>query len=283
MKVLWFSGIGMVIVAGVVYLAANSTPKTGTRTLSQPAGESSVMPRCLSELATFGSPVCTQGQHGSEECSPLMMPPQIIDVCQPVTQWSIAVPHEQVLIPASAEEPVVVEDAEPIAEPISEETEETASPDFPQPIYSNEPEELAMPKVQDDAGNAVEEEAGQNFWQTFFGELLTPAQDEEYPGDDGDDVPMDEATDELQEESMEEEPACQEDPHRHEHYPVCPYSGRSYCPTVPARTPPAPQEEPSETYPKNQADPESPAQPGVDTMEYRPSDAKEGEFESKPM
>ena len=34
---------------------------------------------------------------------------------------------------------------------------------------------------------------------------------------------------------------------------------------------------------KAEPDPESPAQPGIDTMEFRPSDAKDGEFEPKPM
>jgi hypothetical protein len=94
---------------------------------------------------------------------------------------------------------------------------------------------------------------------------------------------------------------CREDPSYPYQYPGCPYIGPSATPGVYHRLPAMPREfPPPETYrsphgtsaprspgtppakqPANDA--ECPAHPEVDTMEFRRSDAKEGEFDRTPF
>lgn len=303
-KLFWVSGIGMVAVAGLVYLTASSVRKSEVRTLGHkpPAAAAEGLSDRLHGLAAFGAHSCIQGQHQEcqEEASPLM-PLQIIDVCQPYPLSMIA-PAEEGLIPVGAEEPAPVEDAEELPMPQEEPAEEIAMPRcgdseepqeaaFPIPFDEEQPEPLPMPSADDEPKTeepmAEDDDGLVDFWMSFFKDML--------PADDENTDPAEENCDPAEEGPMDEvqEPGCQEDPHHSEYYPSCPYMGG--CPRT---TPPCPaggsskvkkpkhghdDVEPCEPCPKAEPDPESPAQPGVDTMEFRPSDAKEGEFEPKPM
>jgi hypothetical protein len=290
-KLFWFCCVGAMIVAGVVYLAASSTPKAGVRTLGQ---KSIAKDDRVSRLHEWTSTWCNEELACQETAPPAM--PHIIDVCQPAHHWSIDVSHEHHLIPASAEEPVSIDDAEPIAAPQVEEE------DAPEPIgMPSEPEEPnaenyqypdypleqadelhePMPCLEEEEPKVeVSENPFVSFWLSLFQDAMPPADEETAPEQDAD-QPMEE---------IQEEPACQEDPHYSEHYHHCPYMGGRSCPPCPAGGAPKVKKprgsddvEECEPCPKAEPDPESPPQPGIDTMEFRPSDAKEGEFESKPM
>jgi hypothetical protein len=91
---------------------------------------------------------------------------------------------------------------------------------------------------------------------------------------------------------------CREDPAYPYQYPGCPYVGPSATPGVYHRLPAMPRElPPPEVYrsshkpsapatppaKKSANDAECPAHPEVDTMEFRRSDAKEGEFDRIPF
>ncbi len=104
-------------------------------------------------------------------------------------------------------------------------------------------------------------------------------------------------------EAMDENrtPIPQMDPHHGHEYPGCPYTGgcpRSSCPparlpeTKPAETKPMPEpsaEEQESTIERKardyvpSEDDDAPHHSQVDTMEFRKSDAKKGEFKNKPM
>jgi hypothetical protein len=98
----------------------------------------------------------------------------------------------------------------------------------------------------------------------------------------------------AEEEEPQAEPKCQEDSHRHEHYSgcprvTCPYTGKSYPATLPAKK--RGQEESSEEPPTSSnksshgksGKNETPRTQGVDTMEYRPSDAGLNEYGPGPI
>lgn len=98
----------------------------------------------------------------------------------------------------------------------------------------------------------------------------------------------------TEEEESQTEPKCQEDSHRHEHYSgcprvTCPYTGKSYPATVPAKK--MGKEESSEEPPTQgkkssegkKGKNETPPNQGVDTMEYRPSDAGLNEYGPGPI
>jgi len=86
---------------------------------------------------------------------------------------------------------------------------------------------------------------------------------------------------------------CQEDPAYDLHYPGCPYAGpqpgmRRLSPLAPPRMSPLQDSKgrPSVRYfmpDPSGAHEEVPVHPEVDTMEFRPSDAQEGEFDPHPL
>ena len=145
-----------------------------------------------------------------------------------------------------------------------------------------------MPRAADDDAPATmpyaeADEEFSSFWMHVFGQAL------------GGDCCKEEASEPP---SGAEPPECREDPHYHLHYQGCPYyicpQQRNYCPysgqpvIPPAEPRPQPEAEggkparpralegweESETCPKH---------PTVDTMEFRPSDAKPEEFGLVPF
>jgi hypothetical protein len=278
----WFGGLGVVAV-GMFYLASSQEPKQ--QTLGRTA-QSSLSEECLS--ARLNGLSCISAPAVSEGCGLAGMPPQIIDVCKPQMDAShdlpdhadwmpgIATEHAATGIGANTEvavgyevhlQPVgLVEEAEPIGMP-------QVAEELPMPctvLHDDvaEAEELPMPRCDDD-------ECSQDgtacpffqFWLGVFGQM-DPADEAVFPAEDIA-APMEE---------VQEEPACEEDPHRSEHYPHCPYMGGRSCPAYhPASVPSRRCGEGEE------CEPEAAPQPGVDTMEFRPTDAKDGEFEAKPM
>lgn len=135
--------------------------------------------------------------------------------------------------------------------------------------------------------------------------------------DRGKEIRDSDAGQEESEAGDEQEPPLEEDPAYHHQYPgcphsgYCPYSGRGpaddYEPVPPPKSEKKSADDAEESEPaqptiqekqhskedKNQAkhpngggkcgSEECPAHPEVDTMEFRPSDAHEGEFDPKPM
>lgn len=98
-----------------------------------------------------------------------------------------------------------------------------------------------------------------------------------------------------------EPPTCQEDVNYHHQYPTCPYMGgcpkSGYCPVQTEPTPVTPKK--TRKHKVKQKEPVQPVKPavpeaesgseeqepptGVDTMEYRKSDARKGEFNKIPF
>lgn len=100
----------------------------------------------------------------------------------------------------------------------------------------------------------------------------------------------------TEEDEPQDEPKCEEDIHRHEQYPgcprvTCPYTGKSYPMNVPSKNAGKEEssEEPMEHLQKPQShkgvksDDDAPHAAGVDTMEFRKSDAGLNEYGPGPV
>lgn len=271
-KLFWYGGLGTLVAAGVVYMAAHSEQKSDF-TLGGPPRTHSC--ERLESLVAYGA--CVESEEPAEVRT-LAMPPQIIDVCETPHLYRTIINDEELeLTPAGAVDETTFEAVEEICLPREvHDTEECTMPRCGQPGGVEDAEEIhhPMPGCGDEG---EDDNPIGKVWKSLFHK----------------DIPeLYEPMEGIEESEESEMPACQEDPHHSEHYPVCPYTGRSYrscpsaapsCPSSPANLPRC-QEGTEECTPeKNDADPEAPAQPGIDTMEYRPSDAHEGEFEPKPM
>jgi hypothetical protein len=178
-------------------------------------------------------------------------------------------------------------------------------------VEESEDSPPTMPLSRDDDGDAPavmpyivdsDDDSAQlfNYWMGLFRKAAGQSNEGQQPGAD-----TAAGSSEESESMYGNVPAdCREDPAYNYQYPGCPYTGT--CPKGRGRLPTAkpqvapklmgdleeqsplpdslvPQLKPVETKPDADSDDESPLHPDVDTMEFRHSDAHDGEFDPHPM
>ncbi|MHB1425671.1 MAG: hypothetical protein ACYC3I_21085 [Gemmataceae bacterium] len=237
----------------------------------------------------------------SQSNAPGSQTPGAVEECVPADPHPVAAEHKEevVLIPAEVEQdaaPIVIGEDDPMphevmppdvaAMPLEQVQEMPANGcTIVMPYCCQDDDEPRVMRNAEGKADGSNEEAEQSVfkeWMAIFTskEGKAPAVEELPP---------------PTEEEPRAEPKCQEDPHRHEQLSgcprvTCPYTGKSYPASAPAmkkgreeisEEPPQPSKKPN-SHKGCKGKDQCPRTEGVDTMEYRKSDAGLNEYGPGP-
>jgi hypothetical protein len=270
-------------------LSGLTTLAFGTHHANAPAGS---IEECIPDEPR---PIEPEPAHEQAEC--------FVQEC-PVTERAFReMDAAPIVIDEDEPMPPVVVDAPPLALMPIEQVQELPASDSQifMPYCKDDEEQPVMPNAAD-GDETKSEAAGEEADASVFKEWM-----ELFESNKGEKIPTMEELPPPAEDGMKSDPNCQEDPHRHEQYSGCP---RVTCPYTGKTPPPAatflPYDYPSCKPEKKKGAEESseePAQPskkphrrkgckskdecprtqGVDTMEYRKSDAGLNEYGPGPQ